>query len=96
MNGAVYVITIGSVTALCAALIGGILPLNPQSYAIKKELSGSHIEKHIEEVKELSDYQMIWTEEDGFILKPLEPGRLMTKYYLKFDTINILDTIKEE
>ncbi|KAL7594867.1 cationic amino acid transporter 2, vacuolar isoform X1 [Lactuca sativa] len=26
MNGAVYVITIGSVTALCAALIGGILP----------------------------------------------------------------------
>nr|KAJ0193873.1 hypothetical protein LSAT_V11C800446150 [Lactuca sativa] len=43
-----YVITIGSVTALCAALIGGILPLNPQSYAIKKELSGSHIEKHIE------------------------------------------------
>nr|KAJ0212747.1 hypothetical protein LSAT_V11C400227260 [Lactuca sativa] len=65
---------------------------NPQNYAIKKELSGIHIEKHIQEVcvqkvKELSEYQMILTEEDGFILKPLEPGRLMTKYYLKFDTM---------
>ncbi|KAL4581591.1 hypothetical protein LXL04_006114 [Taraxacum kok-saghyz] len=65
---------------------------NPQNYAIKKGLSGPYIEKHIQEVcvqkvKELSDYQMIWTDEDGFILKPLEPGRLMTKYYLKFDTM---------
>ncbi|KAJ0542299.1 putative DNA helicase [Helianthus annuus] len=65
---------------------------NPQNYAIKKGLSGTHIEKHIQEVcvqkvKELSDYQMIWTDEDGFVLKPLEPGRLMTKYYLKFDTM---------
>lgn len=65
---------------------------NPQNYALKKGLSGTHIEKHIQEVcvqkvKELSDYQMIWTDEDGFILKPLEPGRLMTKYYLKFETM---------
>ncbi|KAI7734384.1 hypothetical protein M8C21_024537 [Ambrosia artemisiifolia] len=65
---------------------------NPQNYAIKKGLYGTHIEKHMQEVcvqkvNELSDYQMIWTDEDGFVLKPLEPGRLMTKYYLKFDTM---------
>ncbi|KAJ9562940.1 hypothetical protein OSB04_008100 [Centaurea solstitialis] len=65
---------------------------NPQNYAVKKGLSGTHIEKHIQEVcvqkvNELAHYQMIWTDEDGFILKPLEPGRLMTKYYLKFDTM---------
>ncbi|KAL8241724.1 hypothetical protein R6Q59_012026 [Mikania micrantha] len=65
---------------------------NPQNYAIKKGISGTHIEKHMQEVcvqkvNELSDYQMIWTDEDGFILKPLESARLMTKYYLKFDTM---------
>nr|XP_043617378.1 DExH-box ATP-dependent RNA helicase DExH17 [Erigeron canadensis] len=65
---------------------------NPQNYGIQKGLSGTHIEKHIQEVcvqkvNELSDYQMIWTDEDRFVLKPLEPGRLMTKYYLKFGTM---------
>ncbi|GFP99856.1 probable ATP-dependent DNA helicase hfm1 [Phtheirospermum japonicum] len=38
-------------------------------------------------VNELSQYQMVWTDEDGFLLKPLVPGKLMTKYYLKFDTM---------
>ncbi|XP_024992174.1 DExH-box ATP-dependent RNA helicase DExH17 [Cynara cardunculus var. scolymus] len=65
---------------------------NPQNYAVKKGLSNTHVEKHIQEVcvqkvNELAHYQMIWTDEDGFLLKPLEPGRLMTKYYLKFDTM---------
>ncbi|XP_076925278.1 ATP-dependent DNA helicase homolog MER3-like, partial [Bidens hawaiensis] len=65
---------------------------NPQNYAIKKGLTGSHIEKHVQDVcvqkvNELSDYQMIWIDEDGFVLKPLEPARLMTKYYLKFNTM---------
>ncbi|KAI3784705.1 hypothetical protein L1987_43808 [Smallanthus sonchifolius] len=65
---------------------------NPQNYAIKKGISGTHVEKHMQEVcvqkvNELSDYQMIWTDDDGFLLKPLESGRLMTKYYLKFDTM---------
>ncbi|KAK8487850.1 hypothetical protein V6N11_047407 [Hibiscus sabdariffa] len=27
------------------------------------------------------------TDQDGFVLKPQEPGRLMTKYYLKFNTM---------
>lgn len=30
---------------------------------------------------------MIQTDQDGFALKPQEPGRLMTKYYLKFNTM---------
>ncbi|KAF8408273.1 hypothetical protein HHK36_007422 [Tetracentron sinense] len=41
----------------------------------------------VQKVNELSRYGMIWTDEYGFLLKPLEPGRLMTKYYLKFDTM---------
>ncbi|KAK4430261.1 DExH-box ATP-dependent RNA helicase DExH17 [Sesamum alatum] len=65
---------------------------NPENYSIQKGLPGNLIEKHLQEicvqkVKELSEYQMVWTDEDGFLLKPLEPGRLMTKYYLKFDTM---------
>ncbi|KAL0463525.1 UNVERIFIED_CONTAM: DExH-box ATP-dependent RNA helicase DExH17 [Sesamum latifolium] len=65
---------------------------NPENYSILKGLPGNRIEKHLQEicvqkVTELSEYQMVWTDEDGFLLKPLEPGRLMTKYYLKFDTM---------
>ncbi|KAL5793217.1 hypothetical protein ACOSP7_001811 [Xanthoceras sorbifolium] len=65
---------------------------NPQNYAVRKVISRDRIEKHMQEicvkkVNELSCHQMIWTDEDGFLLKPLEPGRLMTKYYLKFDSM---------
>ncbi|KAI8019780.1 DExH-box ATP-dependent RNA helicase DExH17 [Camellia lanceoleosa] len=65
---------------------------NPENYAIKKGIPSDRIEKHMQEicvqkVNELSSNQMIWTDEDGFLLKPLEPGRLMTKYYLRFDTM---------
>ncbi|GER44443.1 helicase-like protein, partial [Striga asiatica] len=65
---------------------------NPQNYSISKGMTGNQIERHLQEicvqkVNELSQYQMVWTDEDGFLLKPLEPGRLMTKYYLKFDTM---------
>ncbi|GFY83126.1 DNA helicase ROCK-N-ROLLERS [Actinidia rufa] len=64
----------------------------PENYAIKKGIPGDRLEKHIQEicvqkVNELSRNQMIWTDEDGFLLKPLEPGRLMTKYYLRFNTM---------
>ncbi|KAL3526077.1 hypothetical protein ACH5RR_014449 [Cinchona calisaya] len=65
---------------------------NPEIYSVKKGLPGNRVEKHMQEIcvrkiNELSRYQMIWTDEDGFLLKPLEPGMLMTKYYLKFDTM---------
>ncbi|KAG8635008.1 hypothetical protein MANES_17G114600v8 [Manihot esculenta] len=65
---------------------------NPEKYAVRKGISRDRIEKHVQEisvqkVNELSHHQMIKTGEDGFLLKPLEPGRLMTKYYLKFDTM---------
>ncbi|KAK9925336.1 hypothetical protein M0R45_033663 [Rubus argutus] len=68
---------------------------NPGHYAVRKVISNDHLEKHmldvcVQKVKELSRHQMIWTDEDGFLLKPLEPGRLMTKYYLKFDTMKYI------
>ncbi|XP_022134426.1 DExH-box ATP-dependent RNA helicase DExH17 [Momordica charantia] len=65
---------------------------NPEKYAIRNGIFNHNTEKHmedicIEKVNELSRHQMIWMDEDGFLLKPLDPGRLMTKYYLKFDTM---------
>lgn len=65
---------------------------NPVHYSVRKVISKDRIEKHMQEVclqkvNELSRHQMIRTDKDGFLLKPLEPGRLMTKYYLKFDTM---------
>ncbi|XVF14070.1 hypothetical protein REPUB_Repub09cG0025100 [Reevesia pubescens] len=65
---------------------------NPENYAVKKGIPRDRIEKHMQEicvqnVNELSFHQMIQTDEDGFVLKPQEPGRLMTKYYLKFNTM---------
>ncbi|CAN1817921.1 DExH-box ATP-dependent RNA helicase DExH17 [Linum perenne] len=65
---------------------------NPENYPVSKDINRESIEKHIKDicvrkVQELSRYQMILTDDDGFLLKPLEPGRLMTKYYLKFDTM---------
>jgi len=66
----------------------------------------------LQKINELSQYQMIWTDTDGFVLKPegieiydfissvsnynalsffcVEPGRLMTKYYLKFETMKYI------
>ncbi|WOL03863.1 ATP-dependent DNA helicase [Canna indica] len=68
---------------------------NPENYGIKRGLSQECLEKHmleicVEKIKELSENGMIWTDEDGFILKPLEPGRLMTKFYLKFNTMKLI------
>ncbi|EOY02467.1 ATP binding,ATP-dependent helicases,DNA helicases [Theobroma cacao] len=65
---------------------------NPENYAVRKGIPRDRIEKHMQEiclknVNELSYHQMIQTDEDGFVLKPQEPGRLMTKYYLKFNTM---------
>ncbi|CAN0924504.1 DExH-box ATP-dependent RNA helicase DExH17 [Linum grandiflorum] len=65
---------------------------NPENYPVSKGMTRESIENHIKDicirkVQELSRYQMILTDDDGFLLKPLEPGRLMTKYYLKFDTM---------
>ncbi|KAG6719998.1 hypothetical protein I3842_03G036300 [Carya illinoinensis] len=65
---------------------------NPKNYLLKQGTSSEQKERHMQEicvqkVNELSQHQMIWTDEDGFLLKPLEPGKLMTKYYLKFETM---------
>ncbi|XP_058088895.1 DExH-box ATP-dependent RNA helicase DExH17 [Magnolia sinica] len=65
---------------------------NPENYGLKRGIPCERLEKHmqgicLQKVNELSTYGMIWTDEYGFLLKPLEPGRLMTKYYLKFNTM---------
>eukprot|EP00268_Persea_americana_P044332 TRINITY_DN4480_c0_g1_i11.p1 TRINITY_DN4480_c0_g1~~TRINITY_DN4480_c0_g1_i11.p1 ORF type:complete len:1021 (+),score=205.13 TRINITY_DN4480_c0_g1_i11:1226-4288(+) len=65
---------------------------NPEYYGVKKGIPSERLEKHMQEicvqkVNELSSFGMIWTDEYGFLLKPLEPGQLMTTYYLKFDTM---------
>ncbi|KAL8153892.1 hypothetical protein V2J09_011652 [Rumex salicifolius] len=67
----------------------------PENYGFEKGISKDRIERHMHEVcvqkvNELSKYQMIWTDEDGFVLNPLEPGKLMTKYYLKMDTMKYI------
>ncbi|KAK4781839.1 hypothetical protein SAY86_015941 [Trapa natans] len=68
---------------------------DPGKYSVKKGITKEQIEKHIQEicvqkVNELSKHQLIWSDDDGFLLKPLEPGRLMTKYYLRFNTMKYI------
>ncbi|XP_020251478.1 ATP-dependent DNA helicase MER3 homolog [Asparagus officinalis] len=65
---------------------------NPENYGIKRGIPCELLEKHMREIcvrkiNELSENGMIWTDDDGFLLKPLEPGRLMTKFYMKFGTM---------
>ncbi|PKA55165.1 Glyceraldehyde-3-phosphate dehydrogenase, cytosolic [Apostasia shenzhenica] len=65
---------------------------NPENYGIKKGIPREHLEKYMREIcvqniNDLAEHGMIWTDDDGFLVKPLEPGRLMTKYYLKFSTM---------
>ncbi|KAL5212478.1 hypothetical protein ABZP36_023325 [Zizania latifolia] len=68
---------------------------NPEHYGIKKEIPCELLEKQMKDIcvgkiHELGEYGLIWTDEDGFLLKPLEPGKLMTKFYLKFDTMKLI------
>lgn len=68
---------------------------NPEHYGIKRGIPRDLLEKQmrdicVEKIHELGEYGLIWTDEDGFCLKPLEPGRLMTKFYLKFDTMKLI------
>ncbi|KAF5195515.1 Atp-dependent dna helicase mer3-like protein [Thalictrum thalictroides] len=72
---------------------------NPENYGVKKKIPGESLERHmqgeicVQKVNELARHGMIWMDEYGFLLKPLEPGKLMTKYYLKFNTMkNIMQT----
>ncbi|THU63406.1 hypothetical protein C4D60_Mb01t15420 [Musa balbisiana] len=68
---------------------------NPENYGIERGIPHKCLEKHMQEIcvkkiKELSEHGMIWTDDDGFLLKPLEPGILMTKFYLKFNTMKLI------
>ncbi|XP_016186401.1 DExH-box ATP-dependent RNA helicase DExH17-like isoform X1 [Arachis ipaensis] len=56
---------------------------NPENYSIKKGISGDRLVKHVQDicvkkVNELSQHQMVEIDKDGFLLSPLDPGRLMT------------------
>ncbi|KAJ3703908.1 hypothetical protein LUZ61_007613 [Rhynchospora tenuis] len=68
---------------------------NPERYGIKRGIPPDRLVKQLREicvqkVHELSDYGLVWTDEDGFLLKPLDPGKMMTKFYLKFDTMKMI------
>ncbi|XP_072981151.1 ATP-dependent DNA helicase MER3 homolog isoform X1 [Typha angustifolia] len=68
---------------------------NPENYGIKRGIPCECLEKHmrdicVQKINELSEYGMIWIDVDGFLLKPSDPGKLMTKFYLKFDTMKLI------
>ncbi|KAG2659864.1 ATP-dependent DNA helicase MER3 homolog [Panicum virgatum] len=68
---------------------------NPENYGIKRGTPRDLLEKQIkdicvEKIRELVEYGLIWTDECAFLLQPLEPGKLMAKFYLKFDTMKLL------
>ncbi|KAM0932842.1 putative DNA helicase [Dioscorea sansibarensis] len=70
---------------------------NPENYGVKKRIPSERLEKHMREIcvqkiNELAEYGMIWTDDDAFLLKPLEPGKLLTKFYLKFGTMKDIVT----
>ncbi|RLM79899.1 hypothetical protein C2845_PM12G20550 [Panicum miliaceum] len=68
---------------------------NPENYGIKRGTPRDLLEKQIkdicvEKIHELVEYGLIWTDEYAFLLQPLEPGKLMAKFYLKFDTMKLI------
>ncbi|CAL5020883.1 unnamed protein product [Urochloa decumbens] len=68
---------------------------NPENYGVKRGTPPDLLEKQIqdicvEKIHELVDYGLIWTDEYAFLLQPLEPGKLMAKFYLKFDTMKLI------
>ncbi|XP_066318886.1 ATP-dependent DNA helicase MER3 homolog isoform X1 [Miscanthus floridulus] len=68
---------------------------NPENYGVKGGTPQDLLEKQIQDIcvqkiHELVDYGLIWTDEGAFVLQPLEPGRLMAKFYLKFDTMKLI------
>ncbi|AQK53648.1 DExH-box ATP-dependent RNA helicase DExH17 [Zea mays] len=68
---------------------------NPENYGVKRGTPQDLLEKQIQDIcvdkiHELVEYGLIWTDEGAFVLQPLEPGRLMAKFYLKFDTMKLI------
>ncbi|KAJ7560178.1 hypothetical protein O6H91_04G117200 [Diphasiastrum complanatum] len=74
---------------------------NPQHYGIQRGLSAEQLENKLKDiclqhVNELVQFGVIQTDQYGYLLKPLEPGRLMTKYYLNFLTMKEITNISEK
>uniref|UniRef100_K3YZG7 DNA 3'-5' helicase n=1 Tax=Setaria italica TaxID=4555 RepID=K3YZG7_SETIT len=68
---------------------------NPENYGVKRGTPRDLLEKQIqgicvEKIHELVEYGLILTDEYAFLLQPLEPGKLMAKFYLKFDTMKLI------
>ncbi|KAF8693034.1 hypothetical protein HU200_039208 [Digitaria exilis] len=68
---------------------------NPENYGVKRG-TPPDLEKQIQDIcvkkiHELVEYGLIWRDEEyAFLLQPLEPGKLMAKFYLKFDTMKLI------
>ncbi|CAK9215790.1 unnamed protein product [Sphagnum troendelagicum] len=68
---------------------------NPQHYHIQAGVSSESLENKMKEiclqnVNELANYGMLQSDEFGFTLTPLEPGKIMAKYYLHFETMKAI------
>ncbi|CAM6091547.1 unnamed protein product [Calypogeia fissa] len=73
----------------------------PEHYKIEKGITEDQMVKHmkgicLQTVNELAKYGMVWMDEYGFTLKPLEPGKLMAKYYLNFETMKTITEISDQ
>ncbi|EFJ14665.1 hypothetical protein SELMODRAFT_119598 [Selaginella moellendorffii] len=95
LNAEIVLMTVSDVSLaiewLKASFLYVRIKKNPQHYKVDRARE-DHLENHLKEiclrnVNELAEFRLVETDEYGFQLKPLEPGRLMAKYYLDFSTM---------
>nr|XP_024376302.1 DExH-box ATP-dependent RNA helicase DExH17-like isoform X8 [Physcomitrium patens] len=73
---------------------------NPQYYCVKQGVPRDQLENKLKDicvqnVNELAKYGMVKTDEFGYVLTPLEPGRIMEKYYMQFETMKAITKAAE-
>ncbi|GAQ86596.1 DNA/RNA helicase MER3/SLH1 [Klebsormidium nitens] len=73
---------------------------NPKHYGIEANVNEYQLEEKlkgicVENVHELAKYGLIEMDDDGFVLQPLEPGRLMARFYLSFTTMKLITQTEE-
>ncbi|KAH7306285.1 hypothetical protein KP509_22G005100 [Ceratopteris richardii] len=99
LNAEIVLMTVSDVSRAIDWLMCSFLYVrikkNPAHYHINHCDSAEQLEKQLKDiclqyVKELSAFGLVETDEDGYMLRPLEPGRLMAKYYLCFSTMKLI------
>eukprot|EP00897_Mesotaenium_endlicherianum_P003742 jgi/Mesen1/3396/ME000192S02563 len=99
LNAEIVLLTITDVSLAISWLKNSYLYVrikkNPALYDIKQKLTEEQLEGHLKgicltHVQELANCGLVQTDEDGFTLKPLEPGRIMAQFYLRFTTMRAI------